>query len=429
MRTLVIIVVLCVTTGAAIAAPGDEGAGPSGVVDAIEYRGNHRTKTKVLAREMLLQVGDPYSEEQFQASLQRIRNLGLYYRVTGEVVPVPGTDRLHLTVRVKEKWSILPLPELDISDEGNVKAGINYTDYNFRGEDQLLQVKVKHAFGTDSDTERGDSASVNLDFRELRDSPYDFSVGLGWATDGEAAASTELTTTGEGEATSVDLDLELHHFTREGTSRRRMGGGVTINYVTETDGAGTEDTQWVNSVRFTHSLDSVDDFNYTFAGHRWDYTVELFTLALGSNADALKLDLGYQWYWKFGQQNVTARAQTGYTIGPDASEVGFELGGGRSVRGIEKDSISGKGMWLGNLEYRSPRAWNWLGGAAFLDAGTAGQASDLLDPGRVAAGGGLGLRVYIGRLVQGVVRLDTAYGYHPDDGFSTKLYFSLKQPF
>jgi outer membrane protein insertion porin family len=176
-------------------------------------------------------------------------------------------------------------------------------------------------------------------------------------------------------------------------------------------------------------LDSVDDFNYTFAGHRWDYTVELFTLALGSNADALKLDLGYQWYWKFGQQNVTARAQTGYTIGPDASEVGFELGGGRSVRGIEKDSISGKGMWLGNLEYRSPRAWNWLGGAAFLDAGTAGQASDLLDPGRVAAGGGLGLRVYIGRLVQGVVRLDTAYGYHPDDGFSTKLYFSLKQPF
>ena len=429
MRSLAIIVSLWVLTGIAAAAPSPEDGVPSGVIGAIQYQGNHRTKTKVLAREMLLQVGDRYDEEQFQASLQRIRNLGLYYRVTGGVQPIPGTDRLRLTVRVKEKWSILPLPELDITDEGNIKAGVNYTDYNFRGEDQLLRVKVKHAFGTDTSSDRGDSASVDLDIREFHDSPYNLSIGAGWATNGEAAESTDLTSAGEGEATSLDLDLDLQHFTREGTSRRRMGGGVTINYITETDAAGTKKTQWVNSLRFTHSLDSVDDFIYTFQGHRWDYTVELFTIALGSNADALKLDMGYQWYWKYHEQNLTARVRTGYTVGPDASEVGFEIGGGRSVRGIDKDSVSGKGMWLGNVEYRSPRAWNWLGGAAFVDAGTAGNASELLTPDRFAAGGGLGLRIYIGRLVEGVVRLDFAYGYHPDEGVSPKLYFSLKQPF
>jgi outer membrane protein assembly factor BamA len=429
MRTLLVIVVLWITAGTAVAATGEDEVAPSGIVGMIQYQGNHRTKTKVLAREMLLQVGDRYDEEQFQASLQRIRNLGLYYRVTGQVVPIPGTDRLRLTVRVKEKWSILPLPELDITDEGNVKAGINYTDYNFRGADELLRVKVKHAFGTDGSSDRGDSASIDLDIREFRDSPFDLSIGLGWATDGEAAESTKLTTTDDGEATSIELDLDVKHFRREGTSRRRTGGGITLNYVTETDALGNDDTQWVNSVRFVHSLDSVDDFIYTFEGHRWDYTVELFTVMLGSNADALELDMGYQWYWKIGQQNVTARARAGYTLGPDASDVGFEIGGGRSVRGIESDSLSGKGMWSGNLEYRSPRAWNWLGGAAFVDAGTAGDASELLEPGRVAVGAGLGLRIYIARLVQGVVRLDFARGYHPDDGVNTNLYFSLKQPF
>ena len=45
-----------------------------------------------------------------------------------------------------------------------------------------------------------------------------------------------------------------------------------------------------------------------------------------------------------------------------------------------------------------------------------------------AVGGGVGLRIYIARLVGVVLRLDLAYGYHPDDGATPKLYFSLRQP-
>jgi len=428
MYPLVIFLALFLATGTAAAQDAGGDAGPAPVVGQIVFQGNHRTKTKVLAREMLLGVGDLFDEVLFEASLQRIRNLGLYYKVSGEVAPITGTRNMRLTVRVHEKWAILPLPQIDVSDEGNVKAGISYTDYNFQGEDQRLKIKAKHAFGTAAASERGDSAAIELALPEFHDRPYDLDVAVGWATDGEAATRSDLTTTDEGDATSVDLDLGVHRFWREGTNRRRMGVGLTVNYVDQTSDTGESQSRWINSIGFDHSLDSVDDFTYTFEGHRWDYSVQLFTTTLGSTANALKLDMGYQWFWKFDEHNLTARARTGYTVGPDAADVGFDVGGGSSLRGIDKDSLNGAGMWLGNLEYRSPRAWEWLGGAAFVDVGSAGELYDLVDPGRVAVGGGVGLRIYIARLVGVVLRLDLAYGYHPDEGVNPKVYFSLRQP-
>jgi len=428
MYPLVIFLALFVATSTAADQVTSGDAGPAPVVGMIVFQGNHRTKTKVLAREMLLEVGDLFDEVLFQASLQRIRNLGLFYKVSGEVVPIAGTHLRQLTVRVKEKWAILPLPEIDVSDEGNVKVGISYTDYNFRGEDQRLKIKAKRAFGTDAGSESGDSAAIDLALPEFRDSSYDLDIGLGWATDAEADARSDLTTTDQGDAISIDVDLGVHHFRREGTNRRRMGVGLTLNYVDQTIDTGESRREWINSVRFDHSLDSVDDFTYTFAGQRWGYSVQFFTATLGSTANALKLDMTYQWFWRFDEHNLTARARAGYTVGPDAADVGFDLGGGSSLRGIEKDSLDGAGIWLGNLEYRSPRAWKRLGGAAFVDVGSAGEAYELVDPGRFAAGGGVGLRIYVVRLVGVVLRLDLAYGYHPNDGATPKVYFSLKQP-
>jgi len=428
MYPLVIFLALFLATGTAAGQDTSGAAEPAPVVGMIVFQGNHRTKTKVLAREMLLEVGDLFDEGLFEASLQRIRNLGLFYKVSGELVPIMGTHRMQLTVRVKEKWSILPLPQLDISDEGNVKLGITYTDYNFRGEDQRLKIKAKHAFGTDAASERGDSAAIELSLPEFRDLPYDLDVGVGWAANGAASTRSELTTTDQGDATSIDLDLGVHHFQREGTNRRRMGVGIKVNWVDQTSDTGESQSEWINSVQFGHSLDSVDDFTYTFEGHRWGYSLQLFTTVLGSTVNALKLDMGYQWFWKFDEHNLTARARTGYTVGPDAADVGFDVGGGSSLRGIDKDSLDGAAMWLGNLEYRTPRAWKRLGGAAFADAGTAGELYDLVDPSRLAVGGGVGLRIYVARLVGVVLRLDVAYGYHPDDGATPKVYFSLKQP-
>jgi outer membrane protein assembly factor BamA len=428
MYPLVIFLALCLATGTATAQDAGSDTGSAPVVGMIVFQGNHRTKTKVLAREMLLKEGDLFDEVLFQASLQRIRNLGLFYKVAGDVAPIAGTNRRRLTVQVKEKWTILPLPQIDISDEGNVKLGISYADYNFRGEDQRLTIKAKHSFGTGDTSERGDSAAIDLTMPEFRDTPYDIDVGVGWAADGSASTRSDLTIEDDSDATSIDVDLGIHHFRREGTNRRRMGVGFTVNYVEQTGDTGKRQSQWINSVKFGHSLDSVDDFTYTFEGHRWNYSVQLFTAILGSTVNAVQLDMGYQWYWKFGEHNLTARAQTGYTVGPDAAEVAFDIGGGSSLRGIDKDSLEGAGMWLGNLEYRSPRAWTWLGGAVFVDAGTAGEPYDLVDPNRVAAGGGVGLRVYVARLVGVVLRLDVAYGYHPDEGANPKVYFSLKQP-
>jgi len=392
-------------------------------IAAIDYRGNHRTKTPVLAREMLLSAGDPFDRQRFEDSLQRIRNLGLFYRVSGEVRPA-GPGRVRLTVRVAEKWSILPLPQLDITDEGDVKLGLDYTDYNFRGQDQQLNLKFKHAFGTDSGGQSGESASASLAVPQIGETPYDGRVNLGLATNNEVSSRSELTGTRGSGATSIDLDFDLGRFQRVGTARRRRGVGLTVNYVTGSD----DRLRWVNSVRLLQSVDAVDDFVYTFRGHRVGGEVQIFSSLLGGRASAAKLSAAYTQYWKRGEHNVVGKVSGGYTVGPDAREVGFEVGGGRSIRGIEKESLAGAGMWRLNLEYRTPRAWEWLGGACFVDGGAAGEEGDLVDPSHMAAGGGVGLRAYIGRLVKGVARLDLAYGTGPDGVGGLKVYFGLKQP-
>ncbi|RMF87609.1 MAG: hypothetical protein D6739_01400 [Nitrospirae bacterium] len=351
-----------------------------------------------------------------------MRNLGLFYRVSGEVRPA-GPGRVALTVRVAEKWAILPLPQLDITEEGDVKVGLDYTDYNFRGEDQQLNVKFKHAFGTDPGGQAGESGSVSLAIPQLGETPYDARASLGIATNNEVSARSELTGTRGSGATSVDLDLDVGRFQRIGTARRRTGIGFTVNYVT-----GNPRLRWVNSLRLRRSVDAVDDFVYTFRGHRAGAEVQLFSDLLGSRASAAKLSAAWTQYWKRGEHNLVGKLSGGYTLGPDARDVGFEIGGGRSVRGIDKESLVGAGMWLVNVEYRTPRAWEWLGGATFLDVGAAGSDLDLVRPDHMAAGVGVGLRAYIGRLVKGVARLDLAVGTGPDGAGGFKVYFGLKQP-
>jgi len=409
-----------------LVAPAADAAPPTSPaprITTIDYLGNHRTKRPILAREMLLHVGDPFDPKRFADSLQRLRNLGIFFRVSGEV-RTTGPGEVCLVVRVAEKWSVLPLPQLDLTDEGDVKLGLDYTDYNFRGEDQRLNVKFKHAFGTDAGGRSGDSASTSLDIPQVGESPYDLSVGCGFATNNEAASRTSLTGTRGGSATSVDFDVDVGRFERVKTYRRRRAIGFTVNHVT-----GTEDQpRWLNSVRLSRSFDAVDDFVYTFRGYRVGGGVQLFSDWFGGEASAAKLAGEYTRFWKRGEHNLVGRVSGGYTFGPDARDVGFELGGGRNLRGIEKASLVGAGMWLLNLEYRSPRAWEWLGGACFTDVGAAGEEGDLVDPSHLAAGGGVGVRAYVGRLVKGVARLDVAYGTGPGGVGGLKVYFGLKQP-
>ncbi len=422
-RPLLLLLALLAAARGAGATPPARSISPAPRITAIDYLGNHRTKRPILAREMLVHVGDPFDAQRFEDSLQRIRNLSIFYRVSGEVRSV-GPGEVALTVRVAEKWSVLPLPQVDITDEGDVKLGLDYTDYNFRGEDQRLNLKFKHAFGTDAGGKAGESASASLDVPQVGESPYDLSVGFGLATNNEAASRTSLTGTRGGNATSIDFDVDVGRFERVKTHRRRRAIGFTVNHVT-----GTEDQpRWLNSLRLSRSLDAVNDFVYTFRGYRVGGEVQLFSNWLGGEASAAKFSAGYTRFWKRGEHNLVGRVRGGYTFGPDARDVGFELGGGRNLRGIDKASLVGAGMWLLNLEYRSPRAWGWLGGACFTDLGAAGEEGDLVDPSHLAAGGGVGLRAYVGRLVKGVGRLDVAYGTGPDGIGGLKVYFGLKQP-
>ncbi len=98
----------------------------------------------------------------------------------------------------------------------------------------------------------------------------------------------------------------------------------------------------------------------------------------------------------------------------------YLLGGDNGLRGYDAHSFDGQRSFLVNFEYRVSGTSEFLklvqlGGAAFLDAGTA-RDQDALSPKNWKASAGLGLRFGIPRAARtNVIRLDVAYPFSPDE--------------
>lgn len=107
----------------------------------IVFKGNKKTKTQVLQREMMTQTGDTVSVNQLELDRKRIENLGLFTRVQleGEVFK----DGIRLIFTVSERWYFLPLPVLFFNDREykfkKLSYGATLLHLNFRGMAEVVQ--------------------------------------------------------------------------------------------------------------------------------------------------------------------------------------------------------------------------------------------------------------------------------------------------
>jgi outer membrane protein assembly factor BamA len=126
------------------------------VITDLVAEGNKKTKDYIIFREMTFQKGDTLLLKDLEAEIDRSKknvfNSTLFNEVT--ITPVKMNDHeYNVFVKVKERWYIIPLPQLRLVDRNlqewwknqnrdlsRTIFGVKFTHYNFSGRRDPLRV-------------------------------------------------------------------------------------------------------------------------------------------------------------------------------------------------------------------------------------------------------------------------------------------------
>jgi outer membrane protein insertion porin family len=115
-------------------------------VNRIDFKGNTKTRDKVMRREFFLQEGYPFSSSALDRSVLNLNQLGLFENIEEsdyEVIPDDKTSKVDINVTVKEK------SQQSIGFTGGVSGisgsfvGINYSTNNFLGRGETLELSFQ----------------------------------------------------------------------------------------------------------------------------------------------------------------------------------------------------------------------------------------------------------------------------------------------
>jgi outer membrane protein insertion porin family len=114
-------------------------------VRRIDFEGNTKTRDKVIRRELLLEEGQIFSSFRLDNSILRLNQLGFFDKIEEkdyEVKPDDKTGLVDVGIKVKEK------SQRSIGFTGGVSGisgsflGVNYSDNNFLGRGETLEVSI-----------------------------------------------------------------------------------------------------------------------------------------------------------------------------------------------------------------------------------------------------------------------------------------------
>ena len=134
-------------------------------VASIIIKGNIKTKDYVIFRELEFEKNERYSAEELSKyiyqSEQNLVNLNLFNFI--EIIKEKNKNNFYITIILVERWYFLPYPIMEISERNfntwwNEFSDNDYSDFsrlnygvflnweNFRGENQILRMKIRKGF-------------------------------------------------------------------------------------------------------------------------------------------------------------------------------------------------------------------------------------------------------------------------------------------
>ena len=382
-----------------------------GVLEGIAVKGNEKTKTFVITREMKLKTGEAFNVKDARRSMQKVYNLGYFEDVNMKLNPGKEPNAVVLEASVIEQKTGTFSIGAGYSKADGIIGIIELGDNNFRGIGD--KVKLHWEFGGSGSDNRNyelsytkpwlDQKQTSLGFTLYdRISEYDNYIngGILESTYDRRRKGVEVTL---GRPASEFISNYITLKNRTDSHEKHVSGA---DYTDRTkyptyleDNFGT--TRSITLMRVFDSRDNV--FNAT-EGKRYSLSAEFAGLGADFNFNKYVAE-GRQYFKVGGEQVVAVRLTTGYATGkmPDAGK--FSVGGSETLRGYNDEEFKGDKMLVATAEYRFPLVKK-VQGVFFSDIGKAwdGEGYKLDD---LKYSVGFGVRV---TTPLGPIRLDYARG-------------------
>ncbi|MBP2645308.1 MAG: surface antigen [Firmicutes bacterium] len=388
-----------------------------GTLEDIVIKGNEKTKTYVITREMKVKQGEPFNATDARRSMQRLYNLGFFEDVN-----------MKLNAGVAPNSVVL---ETDVTEQktGTLEVG----DNNFRGTGDAA--KVYWEFGGDSISNGyrfsytkpwldSKQTSLSVNWYDLTNKYSDYGTLSSDKTYVEDGTSSSCRSTYYKNVRGFDITLGraqgeyLHNYF---TIKNRRDTWIKAYSGDDYSDSAYDDYRAQNfgltrSASFSRVFDSRDNVFSPTEGTRFAVTAEFAGRALGGDFNFNKYTVEDRNYFKVGHSQVIAtRVTAGYADGNMPLSQKFSAGGSDSLRGYNDDQFTGNKMLTATAEYRFPVVKK-VEGVFFGDLGNAwdGEGYKL---NTLKGDVGFGIRL---NTPLGPIRLDYARG---DQGGKTSFSF------
>jgi len=384
-----------------------------GVLEGITVKGNDKTKTNVITREVKLKTGEAFNVKDARRSMQKVYNLGYFEDVNMKLNPGKEPNAVVLETSVVEQKTGTFSIGAGYSKADGMVGIIELGDNNFRGSGD--KVKVHWEFG-------GNGGNKNYEFGYTRPWLDDKQTSLGFTV---YDMTNEYSDYQHGDLlSSYDKERQGWDITLGRPSGEYIQNYISFKHrkdtwIEQVDGVDySKDEPYLSddyigenfgltrSVTLTRVFDSRDNVFNATEGKRYSLSAEFAGGFLGGDFDYNKYTAEARQYLKVGKEQVVAlRMTAGYADGHMPESGKFAVGGSDTVRGYEDDEFKGDKMLTATAEYRFPVAKK-VQGVVFTDIGNAwdGEGYKLDD---LKASAGVGLRI---TTPIGPIRLDYAQG-------------------
>lgn len=407
-----------------------------GMLEGIVIKGNDKTKTNVITREIKVKPGEPFNVKDAKRSMQKVYNTGYFEDVNMKLNPGREPNGVLLEADVVEQKTGTFTVGGGYSQADGLIGIIELGDTNFKGTGD--KVKVHYEFG-------GKDQAHN----------YILSYAKPWLDDKQTSAGFSIFNTtyqyddyGMGDVGGKNSDVRSTYDRKaQGFTfniGRPQGDYIQNNIIFKRE--KDTDTLWVQGVDYLKDADNQDDAatqgpHYQFMklhpdwyknnfgltqsvalqrfydtrdnvfapteGMRVGLTAEFAGRFLGGDFDYNKYTFDGSKYLKVGHEQVLAfRLQAGAATGqlPDAGK--YSVGGIDSLRGYDEMEFRGSKMVTASAEYRFPIVKK-VQGVIFTDVGNAWDDGASNDSMHLKSSVGVGINV---NTPLGPIRLDYARG-------------------
>ncbi|MGL5513625.1 MAG: BamA/OMP85 family outer membrane protein, partial [Sporomusa sp.] len=388
-----------------------------GQLEGIVIKGNEKTKTNVITREMKVKTGEAFNAKDARRSMQKVYNLGYFEDVNMKLNPGQEPNAVVLEASVVEQKTGTFSIGGGYSKADGMIGIIEVGDNNFKGTGD--KIKLHWEFGGTSDRNWEvsytrpwlDSKQTSLGF-----SVYDITNEYNKYTNGHRISTYDKKRKGVEVTLGRPNGEYIHNYITLKNRKDEYVEHVSGEDLTQREGYLDDNFGLTRSVTLTRVFDSRDNVFNATEGARYSLSAEFAGKAFGGDFDFNKYTVEGRRYYKVGRDHVIAgRLSLGYADG-DMPETGrFSVGGSDTLRGYEDDEFEGNKMLTASVEYRFPVV-SKVQGVVFSDLGNAWDGEGYkFDDLKYSVGVGIRLTTPIGP-----VRIDYAQG---EDGGRTHFSF------